>query len=433
LVRVASFLCPCITDHWYVASSASSTSSSSSTSRSGSSTSGASASSSSHSSSSGTIHAFGLFYTTLSDGHVSTMTESRSTFLTTLSDGTVSTSFGSYKPVSTSESSSHSSMTESSSPASTSVSTTSGSSTSGTSSIDTSASSTLASLSSIQTSDGGATATSSSPSSTSSAAGGGGSGSAPPTSELAGGIVGGVAGLAALLLVALMFIRWYRRHNAVQEIGSREPEAMQGGSTPRSGPGMAERAGLLPLAGIFRPSGNSREPASGERGFTRISGRKLPSAFSPGMTGNAAGASPGPTRPSILPMPAAFENGSNNSGGQNGSSGYNSRRNASNASFYRDSAYLGDGPNPAESGAQPEYHPGPARQPTLHPGGPYAPSPSYTDPRSPSPPGSPRQNLLQGRAPTPSNVNAGPSPTNLQFLDRSDTPGSYGSRFTEEV
>lgn len=188
-------------------------------------------------------------------------------------------------------------------------------------------------------------------------------------------------------------------------------------TSPRGGPGMAERAGLLPLAaaagGLFK---NRQTPQGGavgaptERGFQKISGRKLPSAFSEGMTA-------GPSRP--VPMPAAFENG----------------RNLSNASFWRDSTGFYGGTGNGSSGEQvheldghgpTELQQGPARTPMLHPGGPYIMSPGET------PPMSPRAGLLQGRAATPVNVPLSPTGT----AGRSETPAtmaSHGSRFTEEV
>jgi len=190
----------------------------------------------------------------------------------------------------------------------------------------------------------------------------------------------------------------------MQRIGGGETPAP---TAPRSGPGMAERAGLLPLAGIFK---TRQQPAStGERGFQRVAGRKLPSAFSAGATGPS-----GPSRRPV-PMPAAFEHNNSN---DNGISAPHTR----NASIARDSTgYYGAGgiarqdsdesSNPAET-----LRPGPARQATVHPGGPYLLSPTAS-----SPPASPRANLLQGRAATP--VNAPGSPTY----------GPPRGRFTEEV
>ena len=124
----------------------------------------------------------------------------------------------------------------------------------------------------------------------------------------------------------------------------------------------------------------------------------------------------GPSQPPV-PMPAAFDD-------RNGSSSHRGR-NYSNTSFFRDSSgfYAGNGssgedastPDLTGAAAGETLHPGPARQATVHPGGPYNFSPE-------SGPTSPSANLLEGRSATPIN---GPS-----------TPGygpPGGSRFTEEV
>lgn len=79
-------------------------------------------------------------------------------------------------------------------------------------------------------------------------------------------------------------------------MGSPDPDR---GPHPRSGPGMAERAGLMPLIGavpaLFRHQNrDSSDPA--ERGFARLAGRKLPSQWSPGMTSSDV-LPPPPTMP----------------------------------------------------------------------------------------------------------------------------------------
>lgn len=256
---------------------------------------------------------------------------------------------------------------------------------------------------------GGATATNSSTTSTSSAASSGSSNNnTPPASVLAGGVVGGVAGLAALLLVAMLFLRWYRRRNSMQAL----PESAAFSPDPSTSrtPGMAERAGLTPLVGavpaLFRHQRQQAEPQPAERGFTRVSGRKLPSAFSEGMS------SPPPNMPLT---------------------GHESR-NLSSTSFYRDSDGFYGGPGPG-SPTSPELatdaekekmmmSPGPARTPTVHPGGPYLLSPGATPPMSPPgfgyAPGSP-----PGTAGNIGNIGRGETPTSFD--------GSRGSKFTEEV
>ncbi|TKA24403.1 hypothetical protein B0A50_06723 [Salinomyces thailandicus] len=243
----------------------------------------------------------------------------------------------------------------------------------------------------------------------------------PPAGTIAGGVVGGAAGLAVILLIAMLFLRWYRRkaqlgHQALPpNTGMLSGEEVAGASGSPSQPGMAERAGLRPIIGavpaMFRHQNRSREdsePEPAERGFTRVSGRKLPSSFSPGMS------SPPPTMPLTR-----------------------TDRNLSSTSFYRDSAgfYGGEGvpdsPVAVRGSADspPEemtLSPGPQRQPTVHAGGPYtmmAPT-SGPAPTSPRYPGdvSARSPPLTGTAAT---------------FDRSETPASLdpnrGSRFTEEV
>lgn len=234
----------------------------------------------------------------------------------------------------------------------------------------------------------------------------------PPTPVLAGGVVGGVAGLAVVVLIAMFFIRWYRRrghlggHHALPSGAAMPPghdadtgDSMGGGSSRN--PGMAERAGLMPLAGavpgFFRHINRSSEQPSepSERGFTRVSGRKLPSAFSEGMSNH---------NPQAMPLNYTDHD-----------------RNLSSTSFYRDSAgfYGGDGeddgPNTpmrrnAPGGENIMLSPGPRRTPTVKHGGPYTMRPSTVSPSTPPP----------GTAAT---------------YGRSDTPGSAerGSRFTEQV
>ncbi|KAK4548566.1 hypothetical protein LTR36_009476 [Oleoguttula mirabilis] len=173
---------------------------------------------------------------------------------------------------------------------------------------------------------------------------------------------------------------------------------------------MAERAGLMPMMGavpaLFRHQNRSQDQQSepSERGFTRVSGRKLPSSFSPGMS------SPPPTMPLSGPD-----------------------LNLSTTSFYRDSAgfYGGEGggaggamsPTAAAAPEELTLSPGPQRRPTVHAGGPYVMSPPASSPSSPS---NPADSALSP-----------PGTGTTATFDRSDTPSSLdpnrGSRFTEEV
>ncbi|KAF1823412.1 uncharacterized protein K489DRAFT_195575 [Dissoconium aciculare CBS 342.82] len=131
-----------------------------------------------------------------------------------------------------------------------------------------------------------------------------------PPGTIAGGVVGGAAGLAVIVFIAMLFMRWYRRRD--QFSGHQHlPSSNGGGSTmsrgflddgPDDGSAagqrynMSERAGVMPLVGalpaLFRhphrslasTTSSTGSPATSERGFTRVSGRKLPSQFSPGMS-----------------------------------------------------------------------------------------------------------------------------------------------------
>lgn len=226
-------------------------------------------------------------------------------------------------------------------------------------------------------------------------------------------------------------MRWYRRRSQNRQalIGgggadtSAQPIGPDGGSGPNGprGPAMSHRGGLAPVlapllgGAIFksRQQAESGPQATGERGFQRVSGRKLPSAFSPGIEGLT----------SPPPMPVAFEND----------------RDMNRSSAYRDSTgyYGGEGPfsDPDDHNFNETFHPGPARQPTLHHGGPYSALPTSVagSPLSPTF----RQSVItpiEGRPSSsiimdsPGTANRSATPATLSSFD-----GSRGSRFTEEV
>ncbi|KAI0166900.1 hypothetical protein GGR52DRAFT_79339 [Hypoxylon sp. FL1284] len=140
------------------------------------------------------------------------------------------------------------------------------------------------------------------PSASSTAAAGGddaGSSDGPGAATVAGSVIGGVAALAFLLILALGLLRWRRRHNTLKLMRGSTNERGPGGvlvgnSGPIGGGGaggdgaaMSERrrsipfaipAALASLTGHKRASGRSAAASSdgGERGFSKISGRKLP-------------------------------------------------------------------------------------------------------------------------------------------------------------
>lgn len=246
--------------------------------------------------------------------------------------------------------------------------------------------------------------------------------STPPPGTIAGGVVGGAAGLAVILLLAMIMLRWYKRrrqlgHHALPPSSTFTPDP----DTPSSrGPGMAERAGIRPLAnvvpGFFRHHNRSEiEPPPSERSFQKVSGRKLPSAFSEGMSSSDM-SGPGPNVP-LNP----------------------GERNLSSLSFYRDSQGFyggeGDGIDRAASpddvpplhsaGGGMTLSPGPGRRPTVHTGGPYVMSPSSS---VPSTPGihSPNLATIPGSPPDhPGKFNRSSTPSTV--------PDNRSSRFTEEV
>lgn len=127
--------------------------------------------------------------------------------------------------------------------------------------------------------------------------GGGGDddGAGPTTPQIVGGVVGGVAGIAVVLLLALVLLRWYRRRQNKMERLS-EPEANEADPFRDPDPPMQQKSRggsnfLPPAASLLlnRLSGATRSstystPSEHERSFQRVSGRKLPSAFSAGMT-----------------------------------------------------------------------------------------------------------------------------------------------------
>lgn len=107
-----------------------------------------------------------------------------------------------------------------------------------------------------------------------------------PTPQVVGSVVGSLAGAALILAIILLLLRRHkrRRQGALQ---------LADETTDRSPPPMIQndsKAYRIPSAFLNRFSGISRSTvessttASGERGFQRVSGRKLPSAFSEGMT-----------------------------------------------------------------------------------------------------------------------------------------------------
>ncbi|KAH6715472.1 hypothetical protein BKA61DRAFT_632160 [Leptodontidium sp. MPI-SDFR-AT-0119] len=157
---------------------------------------------------------------------------------------------------------------------------------------------------------GAGTGTGSGDTSTGTAAAGSGDGSnsSPSTSTVVGGVVGGVAGAAILIFLLMFLIRWKRRNSSMLALGSGEGDGAAGTSrsVPPSQPpgGMAERssfggfavpAALATLTGYKRSSQRTADrttissTAGSERGFYRVSGRKLPSVLQSGGDGYGGG------------------------------------------------------------------------------------------------------------------------------------------------
>ncbi|KAF7190191.1 hypothetical protein HII31_08522, partial [Pseudocercospora fuligena] len=337
---------------------------------------------------SSSVSADTFFIATLSDGDTTIITRARTAYVTTFADGEAFTIPGLSSTLSRSGTSSTTTTSDSEQSTVTATALINGSNAASPGAYGTPATSAPSSSTSSGSASNNNHSNSNSP---------------PPAGTIAGGVVGGCAGLAVIVLIAMLFVRWYRRrttrgHQALPPASSDSPE--QPGHLSR-GPGMAERAGLMPLAAavpaMFRYHNRSAEPSeSSERGFTRVSGRKLPSAWSEGMS----------SPPPEMPLNAATTSTA-----------------GASASYYRDSPgqYGGDGTgfppsSPTASPTSPasshgplrssthemiSFSPGAQRQPQLHAGGPYG-------------------------------FTGGPS-----GFQRSDTPSSLdpsrNSRFTEEM
>jgi hypothetical protein len=246
----------------------------------------------------------------------------------------------------------------------------------------------------------GATSSSSSTSTAGAGSAGGASdaGTSPSTPAVVGGVVGGIAGIVFIVALLMVLVRWRKRKQSVlrlRDSSGTEPRATGGSSGDPSQPGvMTERslpfaipAALANLTGYKRvsqqPSTEASSTADSERGFYRVSGRKLPSVFQHGGDGYGGG----------------YEAG---------------HESLSGSSFYQDSRgfYGGPGsptsPRAGRDSGIPITRPSPARTPVISEGafGPPSPAPPPITP--------PRRPDALGRS-------------------HPSRDGSHGSRFTEEV
>lgn len=131
------------------------------------------------------------------------------------------------------------------------------------------------------------------------------SGPATPTPVIIGSVVSSVAGAAVIILAVLFIWRWRKRNRNMVSLGSigggpsDGADAIHGGPPSQPSGGMAERrsfihavpAALASLSGYKRSSQQTETnrtvstTAGSERGFYRVSGRKLPSVLQSGGDG----------------------------------------------------------------------------------------------------------------------------------------------------
>ncbi|KAI9664134.1 MAG: hypothetical protein M1829_006001 [Trizodia sp. TS-e1964] len=195
----------------------------------------------------------------------------------------------------------------------------------------------------------------------------------PPTPVVVGGVVGGICGVAILCLIALFLYKWRKRRLHGVQVHSPLEQMEQ----PRSGT-MTARSSETPFAvsnaaamaggGFLRRfTASSQQTATSdattsERGFYKVSGRKIPSVLTSGGDGYGADES---TNQHVL----------------------------SGSSFYRDSAGFYGGPasptsptnstGPSRDGGVAALRPSPARTPVTS----HAPfTPMSASPTSPHPP-----------------------------------------------
>ena len=122
-----------------------------------------------------------------------------------------------------------------------------------------------------------------------------GKSSAPSTPVVVGSVVGSVAGASIVILFLLLLVKWWKRHQNGISLGDGDgPESGLGGTSSR---GMIERrslaqavpAALASLTGYKRslqkPAQTEALSEPTERGFYRVSGRKIQSVLQTGGDG----------------------------------------------------------------------------------------------------------------------------------------------------
>ena len=307
------------------------------------------------------------------------------------------------------------------------------------------------------------------PSPSSSSSGSSAGNGAPPTQDLVGGIVGGVAGLAMIFIILLLLLRWRRgKLDKRRTISPPVPQTIGHGGLPQSGT-MTERSSTAPIAGAgffrsLRPTSSqtatTADTAPSERGFQKISGRKLPSVLASGGDGwgdpPATGSPAGPTGAAAdLGLAAGVAKGRSPFDDPPPGQRPSPPQSLSGSSFYRDSHGFYGGVVPEEQ-TEASGSPGSSSSPTH-----FAPlgaaagrsnvplgrgSPNRRDEAAQIRPGPARTPIInqpgygsvRGRAP-PTPVRGTPPPFGLQpvrdGLGRShpSQDGSRGSRFREDT
>lgn len=218
------------------------------------------------------------------------------------------------------------------------------------------------------------------------------------TPQVVGSVVGSLAGAALILAVILLLLRRHkrRRKGALQLT---DDDGTDNGRSMREAPVKPARASFIPSAFLHRFSGMSRSTidtnlSGGERSFQRVSGRKLPSAFSEGMTSDQF------SRGGTMSESSFYQDDH----GIYGGSGLEKE-------FGKE---IGDSPMKRESG-QMNFRPGPARTPMIR-----NPDDPFSDAN--------RSHLSPPQSP---NLTLPPRGTLGRSLPSAD--GSRSSRFTENV
>ena len=121
----------------------------------------------------------------------------------------------------------------------------------------------------------------------------------PQQKQIVGGVVGSVAGVAFLMLLVMLVLRWKRRAGSRALLAGRQGRSastargITDGGSDGHGAAMSERAGLGGVSATLAALTGKRKSetpggeasGTGERGFYRVSGRKLPSVFLSGGDG----------------------------------------------------------------------------------------------------------------------------------------------------